>query len=65
MTSKIHAKKPQMAKIMITGFPSVDNGIKAMNSGADAYLVKPVEPTELLKIVKEKLGEQETTKNTR
>jgi DNA-binding NtrC family response regulator len=64
LLGKIHTLKPQMAKIMITGFPSVDNGIKAMNSGADAYLVKPVEPTELLKIVKEKLEEQETTKNS-
>jgi DNA-binding response OmpR family regulator len=42
-------------KIMITGFPSLESGVKALDEGADAYLVKPVKPEELLMLIKEKL----------
>jgi DNA-binding response OmpR family regulator len=42
-------------KIMITGFPSLETGVKALDSGADAYLVKPVRPEELLMLIEEKL----------
>ena len=52
---RINATNPNMIKIMITGFPSVENGINALDSGAAAYLVKPVKPEELLKIMDEKL----------
>ena len=41
-------------KIMITGFPSLETGVKALDEGADAYLVKPVKPEELLALIKEK-----------
>jgi DNA-binding response OmpR family regulator len=62
LLQKIQVTKPSMVKIILTGFASMDNGIKALNSGADAYLVKPVEPTELLKVLKEKFEEQSRTK---
>jgi len=62
LLQKIQATRPNMIKIILTGFASMDNGIKALNSGADAYLVKPVEPTELLKILKDKFEEQSKTK---
>jgi DNA-binding response OmpR family regulator len=42
-------------KIMITGFPSLETGVKALDEGADAYLVKPVKPDELLMLIEEKL----------
>ena len=45
-------------KIMITGFPSLEMGIKALDGGADAYLVKPVRPEELLMLIEEKLKTQ-------
>jgi two-component system response regulator HydG len=38
---------------------SLENAVEALNMGADAYLLKPVELDELLKVVKEKLKEQE------
>ncbi len=41
-------------KIMITGFPSLETGVKALDEGADAYLVKPVKPEELLSLIEEK-----------
>jgi len=42
-------------KIVITGFPSLEIGVKALDAGADAYLVKPVKPEELLMLIDEKL----------
>jgi DNA-binding response OmpR family regulator len=46
-------------KIMITGFPSLETGVKALDEGADAYLVKPVNPEELLALIEEKFKAQE------
>ena len=46
-------------KIMITGFPSIETGVKALDEGADAYLVKPVKPEELLMLIEEKLKDKE------
>jgi DNA-binding response OmpR family regulator len=46
-------------KIMITGFPSLETGVKALDEGADAYLVKPVKPQELLLLIEEKLKNRE------
>lgn len=48
-------------KIMITGFPSLETGVKALDEGADAYLVKPVKPQELLMLLDEKLKGQEVS----
>ena len=62
LLQKIQAARPNMIKIILTGFASMDNGIKALTAGADAYLVKPVEPTELLKIIKEKFNERSKLK---
>ncbi len=49
---------PKMVKIMITGYPSLENAVEALNHGADAYVIKPVKPTKLLALIEEKLGEQ-------
>jgi len=58
LLARIHREKPQMMKIMITGYPSLDNAVKALNLGADAYIMKPVNPENLLKVVEEKVKEQ-------
>ncbi|MEM2989084.1 MAG: response regulator, partial [Candidatus Bathyarchaeia archaeon] len=55
---KLHGSEPKMMKIMLTGFPSLENAVKALNLGADAYLMKPINPKELLKVIEEKLREQ-------
>jgi DNA-binding response OmpR family regulator len=52
---KIQKTMRDAVKIMITGFPSLENGVKALDEGADAYLVKPVKPEELLALIEEKL----------
>jgi len=43
---------------MRTGYPSIENAAASVNLGADAYLFKPVNPKELLRVVEEKLREQ-------
>ncbi len=52
---KIQQTMKDSIKIMITGFPSLETGVKALDEGADAYLVKPVKPEELLALIDEKL----------
>jgi DNA-binding response OmpR family regulator len=51
---KMKQTTPDAIKIMITGFPSLETGVKALDEGADAYLVKPVKPEELLALIEEK-----------
>jgi two-component system NtrC family response regulator len=55
---KMHETMPKMMKIMLTGYPTLENAVKSLNLGADAFLMKPVNPKELLKVVEEKLREQ-------
>ncbi|MBN1634442.1 MAG: response regulator [Ignavibacteria bacterium] len=55
---EIRKIRPGMVKIMITGFADIDNAVESLNLGANAYLMKPVSPDDLLKLVAEKLEEQ-------
>jgi DNA-binding NtrC family response regulator len=50
---------PNMLKIMVTGFASLENAVKSLNLGAAAYIMKPVNPEELVNTIAEKLKEQE------
>ena len=49
---------PKMVKIMITGYPSLENAVEALNHGADAYVIKPVKLAKLLVLIEEKLEKQ-------
>ena len=59
LLTKLHGTMPRMMKIMVTGHPSTENAVKALNLEADAYITKPVKPEELLKTVERKLKEQD------
>ena len=59
LLAKLKKQLQHTVKIMITGFPSLETGVKALDEGADAYLVKPVKPQELLILLEEKLKHQE------
>ena len=50
---------PKMVKIMITGYPSLGNTIQALKWGSEDYMMKPIDPKELVKVIEEKLQEQE------
>ncbi len=55
----LHEKFPRMVKIMMTGYPSLDSAIAALKLGADAYILKPVNPVTLLDVIKKKSKEQD------
>ena len=50
---------PRTRKVMVTGYPSMQNAIAALNKKADAYLIKPVDVDNLLLTVKNQLKLQE------
>ena len=53
---------PKIRKIIITGYPSMQNAIKAVNKNADAYILKPMDLENLLEIIREQLRLQEAEK---
>jgi DNA-binding NtrC family response regulator len=50
---------PKMVKIIVTGYPSLQNATEALNKGADGYVIKPVDIPNLLTTVREHLQKQE------
>jgi len=62
----LHRKSPRMVKIMVTGYPSLENAVESLKRGADTYIMKPVNPQRLLIIVEEKLrNRREDERDTR
>jgi DNA-binding response OmpR family regulator len=47
-----------MVRIIVTGYPSLDNAIQAVNRGVDGYIVKPFTMEQLLNKIKEHLQKQ-------
>jgi len=62
LLTKMRDTTPKMRKIIVTGYPSLQNAIKALNKGADAYILKPFNMKEVLKIIKEQLRKQQEEK---
>jgi len=48
---------PKMRTIMVTGYASLDAALRALILQANAYVQKPVDPDELLKVVSATLNE--------
>ena len=49
---------PPMVKVMVTGYPSMQNAVDALNKGANAFIIKPLNIDHALAII-EKLLEQQ------
>ncbi len=62
LLARINQTHPNMIKIAITGYPSLEDASKVIDRGAAAYLVKPVKSEELVSLIAEKLKKQQTTK---
>jgi len=62
LLTKIRGTVPKMRKIIITGYPSLQNAVEALNRGADAYVMKPFEMEKVLKTIKEQLRKQQEEK---
>ena len=60
LLTKMRDTVPKMVKIIVTGYPSLENAKDAVNMGADGYIVKPIIDTnEFLQKIKEHLTKQE------
>ena len=62
LLTKMRKTVPEMVKIIITGYPMLENAIEAVNRGADGYVVKPVNMNKLLETVEEHLKKQQDAK---
>lgn len=58
LLDKLKATEPKMMKIIITGYPSLQNAIEAVNKGADGYVLKPFNVGDLLAMIKKQLRKQ-------
>jgi DNA-binding NtrC family response regulator len=63
LLSKLRSTKPKMRKIIVTGYPTLQNAISAVNKGADAYVMKPFEVEKILQTIREQLKKQEEDKS--
>jgi DNA-binding NtrC family response regulator len=50
---------PKMVKIIVTGYPSLQNAVEAVNKGADGYIIKPAKTEMLLDTIREQLRRQQ------
>jgi len=62
LLTKVRDTTPKMRKIIITGYPTLQNAVEAVNRGADAYILKPFDMERVLKTIKEELKKQEEEK---
>jgi len=58
LLTEMKETKPKMAKIIITGYPSLQNAVEALNRGADAYVIKPLDIDKTLATIEEHLEKQ-------
>ena len=58
LLNELRQIQPKMVKIIVTGHPSIENAVKSVNEKADGYLLKPVNITEMLDIIKKILAEK-------
>ena len=58
LLNRLKKQQPKMVRIIITGHPSLESAMKAVNEKADGYLLKPFEVTELLIMIKRVFDEK-------
>jgi len=58
LLGRIKDTTPRVRKLVLTGFPDAPSAIDAVNRKVDAYLVKPYDPENLIRLVGKHLEEQ-------
>jgi DNA-binding NtrC family response regulator len=58
LLTKLRETVPKMRKIIVTGYPTLQNAMSAVNKGADGYIMKPFDVEKMLQIIKEQLKKQ-------
>ena len=64
LLARVHQVLPRARKIVITGYPSLENAVESVNQQADAYIIKPVSPVEFLKVVADNVNKQMEAETT-
>ena len=62
LLAKVKDTTPRMRKIIITGYPTLQNAVEAVNRGSDAYILKPFDVNKILETIRKQLREQEKEK---
>jgi len=55
---KLKQLQPRMVKIIVTGNPSIENAVKALNEKSDGFITKPFDPQELLDMIRKLIAEK-------
>jgi DNA-binding NtrC family response regulator len=58
LLTQIKETKPRTRKIIMTGNPSLQNAVEALNKGADAYIMKPLDVEKMLNTIAEQYAKQ-------
>jgi len=58
LLSTLKELQPKMVKIIMTGHPSIENAVTAVNEKADGYILKPFNPADLLEMIKKLIDEK-------
>lgn len=56
---KLKDRIPKTRKVIITGYATLENAVEALNLGANAYLIKPVKPEDIIKITEKMMKDIE------
>jgi DNA-binding response OmpR family regulator len=59
LVTRMKEARPEIVAIILTGYPTLQNAVEALNNGTDAYLLKPVHMKDILEVVRLKLKKQE------
>ncbi len=62
LLTKLRDTKPKIRKIIVTGYPTLQNAVAAVNKGADGYIMKPFDVEKILATIKDQLKKQEEEK---
>jgi DNA-binding NtrC family response regulator len=58
LVTKLKSVQPKMVNVIITGYPSIENAMKAVNEKADGYILKPFKISVLLETMKKLVDEK-------
>ena len=59
LLTKLKDTTPRMRKVIMTGYPTLQNAVEAVNGGADAYMMKPLEMENVLRTIRKQLSAQQ------
>lgn len=56
---KLKQIQPKMVRIIITGHPTIEYAMRAVNEQSDGFVVKPINVPALLEMIRKRLSEKE------